>query len=246
MRLPFATIFLSLLVVGTYYVLSNGTFYISNAEVQQLGFQLYNKPAGFFSHTFIHVGILHLIGNLLPLILFAVLLESVLSSFDVLLIFFSSGVVASLLFSLLNTNTYLVGASAAISGLMSAATALKPKKSLLLLVASTLLLVFLFFPLFSYLSEAHTKQLVHQTQELKQNITNLIKENKTIEASQVNQTLQVIEKKAAISVEGKQRESSTPTSFIVHVFGAFVGILYVYLFKKDKLQAGIIEFEELG
>lgn len=152
MKIPFASLLLSFLLIGTYYSLSNGTFYIPDDYIRTLGFQLYSQPLGFLPHMFIHVGILHLIGNLLPLVFFALLLESALSSIDVLLIFFSSGIVSGFLFSLLNTNSYLVGASAAISGLMAGATALKPKKALVLLICLPLVLMLLFFPLFQFLS----------------------------------------------------------------------------------------------
>lgn len=88
--------------------------------------------------------------------------------------------------------------------------------------------------------------MINQSNALKQNLTVLIAQNKTAEANKTQQTLIEIEKKVEISVEGGQREAETPTSLIVHVFGALVGIAYLFLFKKKELKNGIVEFEELG
>ena len=246
MKFPYATTLLVLVATAIYVFQSGGTYYMTNEAIQELSFQISHNPLGIVSHMFAHVGIIHLVGNLIPLILFGLVVEYALCSVDVLLIFFSSGIIASTLFSVLNANTILLGASAAISGLMSSSALLKPKKAIVLLLFTPLLVSYAAIPAFDYLSTSHTKELLIQTKSLEQNVSTLLKENKTEEAKQLNQTLQEVQKKTAISLVGRAREESTPTDWLVHAFGAVVGAAYLFLFRKRALGKGINEMERLG
>jgi len=234
-----------MLVVLPYFVFSGGTFYLPTDFLNSLALGV-GQWFGLASHLFLHVGVLHLSGNLIPLLLFSLLLESVLSSVDVLLIFFSSGILGGFLFSLLNPSAFLIGASAAVSGLMSACTALRPKQALALLVATPILITFLVYPIVSLAERSSEQFLIEKQSILQSNLNKLIAENKTVEAIQVNESLKVVERQAKQTIEGRQREETTPTDFLVHAFGALVGVAFLFFFKRNKLNEGINEFESLG
>lgn len=243
-KFPFATLLLFSLVVVPYWYFSGGTFYLSTDFLDRFAFGA--SAEGVVTHLSVHVGIFHLLGNLIPLVLFALLLEATLSAFDVLLVFFSAGLFSSLLFSFLNPGAFLIGASAAISGLMSAATVLRPKRALFLLVATPILIFLIIFPIVSSLVQWHEKSLAEKQIVLQQNLTQLIKEKRFVEAQQVNASLQVTQKQVQQSIEGKIREETTPTDVFVHAFGALVGVVIVFAFRKKKLAQGVREFEDLG
>lgn len=78
------------------------------------------KPWTFLTSLFMHGGWAHLLANMVFLFLFGFALESVLRPYVYLSMYFASGIAASALFVLLNSESYipLVGASGAISGLM--------------------------------------------------------------------------------------------------------------------------------
>jgi len=73
-----------------------------------------------FTSMFLHAGLLHLLGNMFFLWMFGDNIEDVLGHYLFLFVYFLCGVAATLAFTLLHpaTNTYLVGASGAISGIM--------------------------------------------------------------------------------------------------------------------------------
>jgi membrane associated rhomboid family serine protease len=199
-----------------------------------------------FTHLFLHVGVQHLIGNLLPLIAFSLLLESVLSSFEVIAVFVASGVVGGALFSLLNPGAMLVGASAAISGLMAACAAAKPKAALALLVAVPLLVSFAAVPAVAFAEQAFERGLNEKQAALQGEVASLVAQNRTVEAAAANASLQAVAAQAEQTTEGREREASTPTDFAVHAFGAIAGVLFLWFARRDVVREGLREYESLG
>ncbi|MCK5626830.1 MAG: rhomboid family intramembrane serine protease [Candidatus Bathyarchaeia archaeon] len=100
-----------------------------------------------FTTLFIHADILHLFGNMLFLYVFGNTLENIVNGRNMLLIFFTGGIVTCLLgIPFYNSETYLVGASAAIFTLAAAVMLIKPLKfSWLFLMMPTGLVAILYF-----------------------------------------------------------------------------------------------------
>ena len=86
-----------------------------------------------FSSMFLHGSWLHLIGNMLALWIFGDNIEDYLGSFRFLLLYFISGIVASILHIAFNQNSTIpsVGASGAIAGVMGAYFLLFPRARVL-------------------------------------------------------------------------------------------------------------------
>ena len=239
-----ATLFLTLALVAVYAAFSNGTPYLQTSFLAR--YALGDSFAGGFTHVFLHVGVLHLIGNLIPLIAFSLLLENILVGSDVIAIFVASGVFGGVLFSLLNPGAMLVGASAAISGVMAAAAALKPKQALVLLVGIPLAVAFLAVPLIDFSERAFERGLFERQAALENDVQVLVAQNKTVEASAANASLQAVSAQATQTVAGREREASTPTDFAVHAFGALAGVAFLWFFRRGKLRAGLKEYASLG
>jgi membrane associated rhomboid family serine protease len=241
---PSGSLFLGGMAVLLYLALSRGTFYIPDAELGGLAFHLGN-PLAIVSHLFVHVGVLHLVGNLVPLLAFALVLERHTSAFDAVAVFLFGGALSAVVFSLLNPGTALVGASAAIASLMGALAALRPRESAVLLLVLPLLVTYVAVPTAASLQQKQEVQLVQAAQTLQQNVTTLVVQNRTQEAVQVNQTLQQVTQQVAITQKGKERERITPTDFLVHAYGAAFGIVYLYLFRRRKLSEGMAQYHAL-
>ncbi len=240
-----ATLILVAAVLVPYYILSSGTFYLPEGTLESLGFASQSGGWTYVTHLFTHVGLQHLAANLIPLIAFGLLLESVLAGYHILAIFLISGIFSSVLFTLINPNVLLIGASTGVSGLMAASTLLKPKQALVLLIA-TLLLLLAFNPLVDYYNSFQVQSLQSQKATLEQNVQQLLQQNKTAEAAVQNQSLATVQTKLTLTTEGIQRERETPTDFLVHMFGAGFGALYIVLFARPQLRKGFLEFESLG
>ncbi len=245
-KLPLGTIALSVAMLASYFALSSETAYITEANLDQLALNPQN-PISVVTHLFIHVGIFHLLGNLLPLMAFAFVLEMVLLSWDIVAIFLISGTISSLLFALGNPGVPLIGASAGISGLLSATVLTKPKAALVLLVLTPILIQAVLFPGAQFATLAYQSSLEESRQELGEELVQAVELNKTPEIiTQINRTLVQTEEKIEITSVGKEREEKTPTDFMVHLYGAITGAFYVYFLKRKSLKEGEQEFVEIG
>jgi membrane associated rhomboid family serine protease len=240
-----ATALLAALILIPYFQLSGGLLYLSDSVLNGLSFSSNPQPQNYLTHLFAHVGIQHLLGNLVPLLIFGLVLESVLAGVDVLLIFLASGVLSSILFTLLNPGVILVGASTGVAGLMAAATALKPKKSLVLLVLVPVLLLVL-VPFSEFLSTQQLQGLEQQKTLLSAEIPKLVAEQKFEEAAKANETLATVEIKLSQTEEGVVREKTTRTDLFVHLFGAVFGLAYVFALRRKKMREGVLEFRDIG
>jgi len=245
MRFPIATILLCAAVAVPYYLAAGDTFYLQSKTLAVFSFGL-QTPTGVFSYLFTHVGLLHLVGNLVPLIVFGLLLESVLPSLDVLFIFVLSGFFSGLAFVLLNANVFLAGASTGVAGLMTASTMLKPRKAIALLLVTGALIFFLLNPAISLLLNMRVSGWQAEQQQLQQTVEQLQQQGRVGEAVQTQAQADAVAQKVEQTQTGLEREKQTPTDFSVHVIGALVGALYVFFFKKTALKKGAREFEKLG
>ncbi len=245
-RFPISTALLAAGMLIIYWLLSANTPYVTNENISEYALNNGN-PISILSHLFVHVGVLHLAGNLIPLILFGLVLESVVLSVDVILIFLISGMGASLLFSLVNPSIPLIGASAGIAGMLASVLLVRPKAALLLLIGIPILISLVLFPAVEFGESLFEERLAGERGELREELVVAVQENRSVEAiRQINQTLQITEERIETTYEGKRREAATPSDFLVHVYGAMIGGFYIYFFKRRRLKAAEKEFVDLG
>ncbi len=158
MKLPWASLLLVALVFASYVYFAQPEPYAPSAAVGSLGLASWNL-AGVFTHLFMHQGVHHLLANILPLAAFAVLLETTMNAGGVLFVFFAAGTAGGLVYVLLNPGALVIGASAASSGLMAAATALRPKQAILLAVFIAVLATLFVGPASDYFTAARKTQV---------------------------------------------------------------------------------------
>ncbi|HEV8289356.1 MAG TPA: rhomboid family intramembrane serine protease [Candidatus Norongarragalinales archaeon] len=243
---PYATIILALLVLGVYFYYSNGTLYLPEGFVSQYSASQAG-PLGLVTHLFVHVGIIHLLGNLLPLIAFAWFFEKRSKSPQhTLVIFLTSGIIAGLLFVLLNPNSFLVGASAGVAGLIGACIVSKPRSTIVLLIVVPLATTLIAFPIADSARETQLNAFVQQTNVLQSQVEQLTVQNKTAEAAAANQSLQETRAKLEQTTTGVEREKTTPSDTLVHAIGVLFGIVYVRYARRDLWQYGKQDFLLLG
>jgi len=106
------------------------------------------RPARLITALFIHIGWLHLIGNLLFLMIFGLSAERVLGSPRFLLLFLVGGATANLVgaVTLASVNAPIVGSSGAVSAIVGAYFALFPRARLGLVLPLGLFLEFVRIP----------------------------------------------------------------------------------------------------
>lgn len=242
MKLPLASLLLSLAIVGLYFHLSGGLLYLDQNTLDGLALGHEQSPFGFASYMFVHVGVIHLAGNLLPLVIFAVLLELSVSSIEVLVIFLGAGLFSSVLFYLLNPTIALVGASAGVSGLIGAAVSTRPKLALPALILSPLVFSLFVLPAVQNASFQQQNDFFNEANQLNNQFEQMLAENRTEEAAATNERLSTVVRQRETLQEGVQREEATPSDFLVHLFGVVFGVAYVFHFRRGLFEYGAKEF----
>jgi len=105
----------------------SGNFLLTNISVlrvygQYNAFVLNGAYWQLFTSMFVHVSIMHILGNMFFLLIFGLRAEEIFSTQEYLLIYFLSGLAGNLLTLLFGPNMISAGASGAIFGLFGACT----------------------------------------------------------------------------------------------------------------------------
>lgn len=243
MRFPCATAFFAAAMLGLYFYSTGGLLYPTAKAVGAFSFWGGNFMALFY-HLLFHVGWLHLIGNLVPFVVFGWILETRLPSLHVAAMFLCAGVLGGLSFAVLNPGYALIGASAGIAGVMAAAVVVRPKLGIPALIFVPLLVFMVILPVASSASSSVISSLDTKKTGLEQQVSALLAENKTKEAAVANESLILVSSQLGQTVAGKALEEKTPTDAWAHLVGAIAGTLYLMCFCRRELDDGISEAED--
>lgn len=275
------TIIIVSLIALIYLFLSHNFLFIPGKKLVTYGFE-FSNPLGAITYSFLHLSPQHVIANIALLLAVGIIAEKKLDFRDYFTIFFSSAIIAGIVFHFLTPKpTVIVGGSSAVSGILAASVFVDFKKAV-----PAVLIFGLFISIVSPAVSTYTKGqlglLENETTELEkeynetkgkieefqyqiENFTSKIstlkekctvyqnetacdkwnelnktlkekseqkkelqeKGNETVE--NLNQTLQ-----SKIKLEhGIKREEEAKTSALVHLVGAFTGIAYLYIFRRD-------------
>ncbi|MEM3542943.1 MAG: rhomboid family intramembrane serine protease [archaeon] len=249
-----ATILFGSLIVFIYFYFAVAQIYIPTKELTELGFS-WSNPSGIITYPFAHVGLKHLFANLVVFLPIAYIVERKLNFNHFSALFFFSGAAGAIAFETLYPNAYLVGASAAISGLIAVAIFIDLKKSLIALIVSSLAIYFMAPLLEDYTKQKYeslskdVEKIENQTKEINKEIEIAISQNKTEEVkvlrkkyAELTSTLnQTINLKVVVGT-GIEREKQAKSSVIVHLCGAIVGITYLFSFRQDIIDEFLENF----
>jgi len=119
---------------------SNAIYFLAHSNLRiSEGKELWTLITSFF----VHANIVHLFNNLLGLLIFGATAEKYYRKWQYLLIYFSSGLIGSIFSFLFSPkNTYGLGASGVVFGLMGAVIILVPKENKVLYLYSAIYLIY--------------------------------------------------------------------------------------------------------
>ena len=243
--MKYCTIALTAAIIIAYVALSSSLLYIPTSALLIFGFSLENL-IGLVTYSFIHIGPMHLIGNVLLLVPLGILAEKKLRFKDYFAIFFLSAAISALVYAMIKPENVLVGASAAVAGLMAAAFMVDIKKAVAAMILFSLLFAVI-TPQVDSFTDNEASILKNKSAELEQNLTvidqqiaDATQQNDTVAVQALeyakNETLQsfnsTVTQQTNIEI-GKEREEETETNQIVHLVGAMTGMAYLLLFRRD-------------
>ena len=262
------TLALVLLTSAFYFVFSSLHPFIPNSTIYAFGFSASNW-AGLATYPFLHIGPIHLLGNMLLLLAIGFVVEEKLSWKDYYALYFISATAAGVFFVMLSPNVILAGASAAIGGFLIPACLIDFRKTITYILMFSLASMLVAPAITDAVtglygqSQKISAELEHaydqaaaQKEQAVQNISALDdKFNRgEIAITDYNRSrhelVQIADdlsgrqetayanlNKTAETVsnieEGLTREETSKTSFIVHLFGSFMGLAYLAIFRRD-------------
>ena len=166
---PFATLLIVLATLVIYLWFSQGQPYIVPlSQLDPFGVTSYNL-LGAVSYSFFHIGLKHLIGNVVVLLAMGMLVERHIGNKHLLGLYFASSIMAGAGYALYKPTVWVIGASAAISGLVLTAYLFDFKKASILLFVVLLSIPMFIFPItdagLAALQETHEEEIVELVQE---------------------------------------------------------------------------------
>lgn len=262
------TLALVLLTSAFYFVFSSFFLYIPNSVIYEFGFSASNW-IGLVTYPFLHVSLIHLLGNMFLLMAIGFVVEEKLNWKDYYALYFISAIAAGIFFVVLSPNVILAGASAAIAGILIPACLIDFKKTIVYLLifslAATIIAPVITDGVTGFYSQSkqastalesaynQTTTQKEQTaqnisvlddkfnrgeititeynqskQELVQIVNNLTKQQEIV-YSNLNKTVATVSN----IEEGMTREQTSKTSLMVHLFGSFMGLAYIAVFRRD-------------
>lgn len=239
-----ATLFLAVLLLVSYFLLSQGGLFIGKRVLLGYSFSVL-QPWNFFLYMLVHMSVWHLAVNVLSLLVFGAIVETGLSSRDVLGIFVFCGALTVGFFALLNPFVALIGASAGSSGLMASALVLNFKRSVLAL-AVVAVLFFAAFQASGFAVQGKEMELAGKSAELDVALDNAVKAGDEEKIGAVTIQKGMVDAEIGAFKESKEIASSVPVDFLIHGYAAVLGIAYLFLFRAGKIRAAIRKQNILG
>ena len=262
------TLILVLLTSAFYFVFSSFFLFIPNSTIYEFGFSVSNW-IGLITYPFLHISLIHLLGNMFLLMAIGFVVEEKLNWKDYYALYLISAVTAGIFFVMLSPNVLLAGASAAIGGFLIPACLIDFKKTIAYIVmfslASMLIAPVITDAVTSFYGQSRQigteletayNQTVAQKEQVAQNISvlddkfnrgeititeynrskqelvqiadNLTKQQETVYAN-LNNTAATVSN----IEEGMTREQTSKSSLAVHLFGSFMGLAYIAIFRRD-------------
>lgn len=255
--LPKHTLLLVSATVLSYFALSGGLPYIPNELIPVFGFSLYS-PLGLLTYPFVHIGLGHLLGNALFLLVVGAFAERKLKPVDFYSVYLLSAIYSALAFALLEPDTVLVGASAGVAGLMVAAFVSDLKRAVPAVLITVVVLGYVAAPFFSSLISGAQRSLASEGLALSAQLERLnstlggaqkaLSEGK-INESEYNRTAAEVSAESSgaqtrlaetesvrSNIErGYERERATRTSMLVHFIGGIASLAYIIAFRRDLI-----------
>ena len=261
MKVPKATLVLCIVTIGAYLLVSGGEPYIYPLETIQLFGVAQTNLLGAISYFFMHIGFKHLIGNIVSLLAMGAVLEAKIKPKHVAGLYIASGVGAGIGYAIISPQTWIVGASAAISGVILASYVADIKKAAVVMLAALLITHYAIFPATDNALDSVQDWMVKQGLEATQQVEALEKNIAVVEGqmkaekdpvkieqlvgqqAQYAQQMQVAQEKSRtirfseVSIsQGRETEGAVPASLPIHIMGMLVSVLYLYSFDRKVFK----------
>lgn len=231
------TLFLGILMIAIFFLISDTGFFIQEETADIYSVSLFS-PFNVLPHMLVHISAEHLFSNVLALLLFGAILELVVGSNALFVIFVGAAAFSSVIFLVLAPYSALIGASSGISGIIASAFVVRIRGAFIVMVVMLVLISSFIFVSSSQIMETE-KDLSAQKKAANEDIIEAIKSGDVYRQESMQMEIKKIEKKQEQISEGKKFVSRTMNSPIPHILGGMIGIFFLFYLKTDEFKNGM-------
>lgn len=230
-----ATLALCVAVMTAFFLLSDNPFFLGLNVIGGFSFSL-SQFWNIFPHVFVHNSFVHLIANVSAILVFGVLIEKRIGFRHTVMLFIISAALPAILFSIMNPQYSIFGASAVSSGLLGASFLLQPKKTLIASIILVAIIVLMAKPVGMMVFEQYKKGIESEIIETCEKKIAAVKSGETAAVQQLAQKEKNL-KQFLDSLRVKELVASgTSVANAAHAFGAITGFAYAYFFIPNKFN----------
>ncbi len=246
-KVPYATMAIILFSFVIYFLNSGGNPYVYPVtKLAIYGVSDVNRFVGGLLFSFTHIGLKHLMANMFVLAILGTILEQRLKSWHVFVIFLFSGWIAGVVYTTIKPDVWVLGASAAICGLIGAGLIVDFKRTILGAVFAISMVPVVVYPTADWViitfythQEETIQENVQKIVQYQEQLKNATPEEKPKIIQKINQTYHQT-KMAVQKVEklekGVKKEAETPAASLIHVLGGILGATLAILLDRRSLE----------
>lgn len=241
---PWATFLIVVATISAYFIVNQGELYPLLAS-QILVFTVSgNNLLGALTYFFGHVGLKHLLSNMIVFAVMGSILEYRLGRIHLTGLYLFSGVFAGLFYAFTSPGLLVIGASAAISGVILAGYIVDIKTASIALLGTLFLLSVIFLPLLSFGVDVAEQSTLQELQALEAEIAMLERADKDVSA--LLQERDLLSLRLMAVSNGKDSEDSSVVSLQLHGFGMLGALVYLVLFKRKAYSLFVKDVGKIG
>ncbi len=230
-----ATLALCLAIIIVFFLLSDNPFFLGLNVIDGFSFSL-SQFWNIFPYVFVHNSFVHLIANVSAILVFGVLIEKKIGFKHTVVLFIISAALPAILFSIINPQYSIFGASAVSSGLLGASFLLQPKKTLIASIILVAMIILMAKPVGMIVLGQYKKGIESEIIETGEKKIAAVKSGETMVVQQLAQKESDL-KQFLDSLHVKELVASgTSVANAAHAFGAIIGFAYAYFFIPNRFN----------
>lgn len=230
-----ATIALCIAIITAFFLLSTNHFFAEQNVIDNFSFS-FSRYWNILPYVFVHNSFVHLIANVSAILVFGVLLENRIGFRKMVLLLVFSAVLPAILFSIINPQHSLFGASAVSSGLIGAGFLLQPKKTITAAIILAIIILFVIKPGGMQLYEDYKKNIAVEIAKTAEEKIVAAKSGETAIAQRLAQKESELEQFLDSLRVQELVVAGTSVANTAHAFGAITGFAFAYFFVPNKFN----------
>ena len=229
------TIALMATTVAGFFILVGPTGFPTDAILTRFALSA-SQPWNLAGYWMLHLGLFHLVSNLVGLLAIGLVLEKVLGSSDYWLIFGLGAATSGIVYLVVSPSASLAGASGGIAALIAASMMVKPLETIRNLAVGAVLVALILQPLLVLTVENSLHSIQRQKDSLQPQIEQAHQNNRPTQERQLQEQFNQLDSSQKTIQTSALQDYYKPAIWLPHAIGALAGSLFILRFRPKAIQ----------